>query len=137
MTERESEFYEVTGLKVGEVEVLFSDNYSHAIWLDGDDEYNYEYNDGEWEYDMIMTKKRKLEGNTATMPLTNCFSISITVDDGGDIVSYQFNGGSKLSPVCESEIEYLEDEQDWEVKAAFRTKEGAVYFIDEFIRDNY
>ena len=88
---------------------------------------------------------KKLEGNTATLVLSNSHSLTILVNDSGDGVQYQYNGGND-DTIYESEIEYLEDtenvtgyaeEEDSLLQPAFKTKEGQIYFIGEFMRDNY
>ena len=87
----------------------------------------------------------KLEGNTATLALSNTHSLTISVDDGGEKVYYQYNGGND-NRIYEAEIEYFEDaenrtgcanEDNGFIQPAFRNAHGTIYFIGEFLRDNY
>jgi hypothetical protein len=88
---------------------------------------------------------KKLEGNTATLVLSNCFSLTILVNDSGDGVQYQYNGGND-DTIYETEIEYIEDTEnrtgyadteDGLIQPAFKTEHEQVYFLGEFMRDNY
>jgi hypothetical protein len=87
----------------------------------------------------------KLTGNTATLVLSNCHSLTILVNNSGDGVQYQYNGGNDET-IYESEIEYLEDtenvtgyadNEENNIQPAFKTESGQIYFIGEFMRDNY
>ena len=88
---------------------------------------------------------QKLGGNTATLVLSNCFSISISIDETSNTVFYQYRGGND-DTIYSSNIEYLEDTdnrtgyanvEDSLFQPAFKTKEGIVYFIGEFVRDKF
>lgn len=87
----------------------------------------------------------KLMGNTATLVLSNSHSLTIKVNDSGDGVRYQWNGGNDET-IYEAEIETLEDsenvtgyaeDENGLYQSAFRTEAGAVYFLGQFMRDNY
>ena len=80
---------------------------------------------------------KKLGGNTATMGLTNVFSITIKVADDGDSVQYQFNNGNEPDEIKEAEIEYVEQEGQEEWVPAFKACDGNWYYLNEFIRDNF
>jgi hypothetical protein len=83
---------------------------------------------------------KKLEGNTATMVLSNNWSITIKIIDE-DTLQYQYNGGNDDS-INETNIFFAEDdaealEEDSELIACFETKEGERYYLNEFLRDNF
>lgn len=91
---------------------------------------------------MENKNNNELTGNTASLPLSNFGGIQIKVDDSGEMVQYKYYD----DPIEEAEIEYIEDkenmtgyadEEDSLFQPAFRTKQGNVYFIGQFLRDNY
>lgn len=83
----------------------------------------------------------RLEGETATLVLTNNFVIQIAINVTGDKVKYQYSNEDEANEV---DIEYLEDNENltgyameelWQ--PAFTTIDGVKYFIGQFMRDNY
>lgn len=86
---------------------------------------------------------KKLEGNTATLVLSNSHSLTILVNESADGVYYQWNGGNDNN-IYESEIEYIEDTEDITgyaetdpLQQAFKTEEGRIFFLGQFMRDNF
>jgi hypothetical protein len=84
----------------------------------------------------------KLEGNTATLGLCNTLALTIKVVDDENL-QYQYSNEDQIH---DAKIEYLEDKEntvdpqgyfDNETYPAFKTEEGQVYFLGEFIRDNF
>lgn len=81
--------------------------------------------------------RMKLEGNTATLVLSNSHSLTILINNSGDGLQYQYNGGNDNN-IYETEIEYLEDTDNEElIQPAFKTEEGNIFFIGEFMRDHF
>jgi hypothetical protein len=83
----------------------------------------------------------KLTGNVGILTLTNSFSLIIKVNNSGDGVQYQYSGDNE--EIHEAEIEYLEDtenitgyadDEDGLLQAGFKTEEGAIYFLGQFMR---
>jgi len=85
--------------------------------------------------------------DSATLPLSNSHSLTITVDESTDTVDYQY---SNEDWVKTADIEYLEDtenvtgygeETDEEgypdLQPAFTTGTGVTYFIGQFLRNNF
>jgi len=92
--------------------------------------------------DFIMENNNHLTGNTASLCLSNFGGIQIKVNDSGDSVQYKYYN----DPIKEAEIEYLEDsenrtgyadDEENKFQPAFRTDAGQVYFIGEFMRNNF
>lgn len=84
---------------------------------------------------------KKLEGNTATLTLSNWHSLTIKTNNSGDGVYYQFNNGSEVDEIQEAEIEYIEDtenadDEDGLYQPAFKVGDQ-YYFIGQFMRDNF
>ena len=80
-------------------------------------------------------------GNCATLGICNTLALKICVSEDGDNVYYQYSNDKEM---LESEIEYTEDTEDVTGYAeeelfqpSFKTSTGMVYFIGEFMRDNY
>ncbi|GCD12598.1 hypothetical protein [Clostridium tagluense] len=82
-------------------------------------------------------------GNCATLGLSNSHALKICVSEDGDSVSYQYSHDKE---VLEAEIEYLEDtdnitgyadSEDGLFQPSFTTNTGVIYFIGQFMRDNY
>lgn len=93
-----------------------------------------------------LSKNKKLTGKTATLGLTNTSSLTIKINDSGDGLEYQYNYSEEIQPIEGSEIEYTEDTEnvtgygdDEEncFQPSFTTSTGVVFFIGEFMRDNY
>jgi len=89
---------------------------------------------------MENNTNNQLTGNTASLCLSNFGGIQIKVNDSGDGVQYKYYD----DPIKEAEIEYLEDTEnktgyadDELIQPAFKTGSGQIYFIGEFMRDNY
>jgi hypothetical protein len=87
-----------------------------------------------------------LEGNTATMTLSNTQALRIKLSEDGETVYYQYLGSAVDDPIKEAELDYIEDTDnrtgygdipDEKFQPAFTTDGGAVYFIAEFLRDDY
>ena len=83
----------------------------------------------------------RLTGNCGVKGLSNSHSIVIKIDNCGDYLQYQYSDESEASE--DIEIEWIEDTEnttgyadDGEslYQAGFRTSEGVVYFIGEFMR---
>ena len=86
----------------------------------------------------------KLTDGTATLGLTNSSSLTIKINESGDGVYYQYNFSEVDQPIEEAEINYIEDTEDvtgyYEtdpIQASFTTTNGTIWFIGEFMRDNY
>jgi hypothetical protein len=81
------------------------------------------------------------EKGSATLTLCNNGSITILVNDSGDGVQYQYSDEDEIK---EAEIEYIEDtdnrtgyaEEDI-LQAAFTTDTGKIYFLGEFMRNDF
>ena len=81
---------------------------------------------------------KKLEGNTATLGLTNVSSITIKISEDGESVQYQFNNGNESDEIKEALISYKQgDEEDGTLYPVFHACDGNCYFLYEFLRDNY
>jgi hypothetical protein len=81
------------------------------------------------------------EEGSATCGLTNTSSITVLINEDGESLKYQY---SFEDDIHEAEIEYIEDTEDRTgyaeedlLQAAFRTEEGVVYFLGEFMRNDY
>lgn len=91
-----------------------------------------------------MSKEvKKLEGNTATLGLTNFHSMTIKINDDCETLQYQYNG-TEDDTIYQADIEYMEDIEDVTGYAesdpyqpSFKTEEGNVYFLAQFMRDNF
>jgi hypothetical protein len=80
----------------------------------------------------------KLQGNTATLGICNTQSLTIKIVDD-DTLQYQYSNEDEIH---EANIEYLECEDMKEFVEdtfcpAFKTEGGTIFFIGEFIRDDY
>jgi hypothetical protein len=78
---------------------------------------------------------------SGTLTLSNTGSITILVNDSGDGLQYQYSDDDEIK---EAEIEYLEDTDnrtgyadDEILQAAFTTDHGIVYFLGEFMRNDF
>ena len=89
---------------------------------------------------------KKLTGNTANLGLTNSSSLTIKICDIGDGLEYQYNYSDTIQPIYEAEIEYTEDndnitgyaeDEESLFQPSFKTEEGNIFFLGEFMRDNY
>lgn len=87
----------------------------------------------------------KLEGNTATLVLSNSHSLTIKIGHNGDFLYYQWNGGND-NTIYEAEIDYYEDNENLTgyaedeenlMQAGFKTEEGQLYFLAQFMRDRF
>lgn len=85
----------------------------------------------------------KLTGNVGVLTLTNFHSLVIKVNESGDGVQYQWQGGEQEQPIYEAEIEYIEDtenitgyaeDEDGLLQAAFKTEAGEIFFLGQFMR---
>jgi hypothetical protein len=86
---------------------------------------------------------QKLEGITATLVLSNSYSLSIVVNNSGDGLKYQYKGVNDAT-VHDAEIIYIKDTENITgyadtdpMQPAFETKDGIIYFIGEFLRDKF
>jgi len=85
----------------------------------------------------------KLQGNTATLVLSNSYALTILVNNSGDGVYYQY---SDENSIHEAEIDYYEDidnmtgyadDEDGLMQAGFKTDAGQLYFLAQFMRDDF
>ena len=83
----------------------------------------------------------RLIGNCGVKVLSNSHSIVIKISESGDCLQYQYSDENEASE--DIEIEWIEDtenrtgyaEDDESLyQAGFRTSEGVVHFIGEFMR---
>jgi hypothetical protein len=81
------------------------------------------------------------EKGSATLTLCNTGSITILVNASGDGVQYQYSDEDETK---EAEIEYLEDTDnrtgyadDDILQAAFKTDSGKIYFLGEFMKNDF
>ena len=74
---------------------------------------------------------KRLKGNTATMVLANCFSITIKICEDCETLEYQFNNGN----IQTASIHYVE--REGESIPAFKTEDDTEwYYLEDFCRDN-
>ena len=63
--------------------------------------------------------------------ISNCFSIEIKINEAADAITYKFSNDNTL---YETEIVYLENEENEELEAAFITRSGMEIFLSECMR---
>ena len=62
--------------------------------------------------------------------------VGAKIIDGGEAVEYAFMTGDDWENPMEAEIEYGEREDGEESEPFFKTSEGVVYWLGDFIRTN-
>ena len=96
---------------------------------------------------MDMKHVIKLDGDTATLCFTYFSGIKIKIDDSGDGLYYQYIHNNEYEEIKEAEIFYIDDVENITgygddpgtiLQPAFIIEnDSSVYFLSEFICDNY
>jgi hypothetical protein len=83
---------------------------------------------------------KRIEGNTASYHHSAFSGVIIKIEDGGDEVIvqeyYPAKGKTTYTAPVRKELDFFYDEDTAEHEAGFLL-DGEVYFIKDFMRDNY